>query len=543
MADKSSASMEKRPSIIRGGAVEPVIKYEFPTGSAPEHVPLPENKGTVVVVKPELITHAVREMCIEANRFAHPLFLEALREIAMREDSSPMDRWVAEQLIENAVVAAKKEGFPLCQDTGQVICVIRRGNRVVLDGETGYEAAVNEGVSQAYTDPNAALRKSMVLRQPMRPGQERGTAEDNAPASIIYEEHEDPEGLEITVMPKGGGSQNVTKLIMEVPTNDAFATVVRTITEQISAKGCPPYSIGIAIGEDPVNVQHEALRNAYDFAGVRMQGNEETTEFAGRVLDELQSSGIGAQFGGRGLAWNVVFTAPPSHIATMPIGITIVCAAARKMTLSITPEGATITQLEHSPENFIPEPSELARGKEPNELNLQDTSPENLSMVHAGDLVNMNGIMFIARDIAHQRLIKAMDAGEELPFEITGSTIFYAGPAETPQGCASGSCGPTTSSRMDEFFEKMAVAGMKVCVGKGPRSAKVAELCKQHGIVYVGMIGGAAASAAQHIKSAEVIAYPDLGAEAVRKIEVEGMQGVVIIDAQGNDFYRDLKKK
>ena len=464
-------------------------------------------------------------------------------------EASDNDKYVALTFLRNAEVAAKGK-LPLCQDTGTAIIHGEKGQQVW----TGYcdEEALSLGVYKTYTEEN--LRYSQ--NAPLDMYNEVNT-KCNLPAQIDIEATEGDE-YHFLCVTKGGGSANKTYLFQETKALLNPATLVPFLVEKMKTLGtaaCPPYHIAFVIGGTSAekNLLTVKLASTHYYDELPTTGNEygrafRDVELEKQVLEEAYKIGHGAQFGGKYLAHDVRIIRLPRHGASCPVGMGVSCSADRNIKCKINKDGIWIEKLDDNPTELIPE--ELREAGEGNAVKIDLNQPmskilEELDKYPVSTRLSLNGTIIVGRDIAHARLKERIDRGEELPQYIKDHPIYYAGPAKTPAGMACGSMGPTTAGRMDPYVDLFqSHGGSMVMLAKGNRSQAVTDACKKHGGFYLGSIGGPAAILAQNnIKSIECVEYPELGMEAIWKIEVQDFPAFILVDNKGNDFFTQIKKK
>ncbi|EGX99596.1 fumarate hydratase class I, aerobic [Nitrospirillum viridazoti Y2] len=500
----------------------------------------------VLKVEPEGLRLLAEQAFIDINHLLRPGHLAQLRAILDDAEASPNDRFVALDLLKNASIAASGV-LPMCQDTGTAIIMGKKGRRVWTKG--GDETALGSGVLDAYAKRN--LRYSQVA--PLSMYEEKNTR-TNLPAQVdIYAEGDD--AYKFLFMAKGGGSANKTFLFQATPSVLAPDRLLPFLEEKIKSLGtsaCPPYHLAIVIGgtSAEMNLKTVKLASARYYDGLPTQGSESGHAFRDLEMEAAvhklsQTMGIGAQFGGKYFCHDVRVIRLPRHGASLPIGIGVSCSADRQALAKITRDGIFLEELEHDPARFLPEIDDSQLAGEVVKIDLNRPMSEireTLSRYPIRTRVSLTGPLIVARDSAHARLRAGLEAGQPLPDYFKNHPIYYAGPAKTPTGYASGSFGPTTAGRMDSFVDQFQAAGGSfVMLAKGNRSPAVREACKKHGGFYLGSIGGAAARLAQDcIKKVECIAFEDLGMEAIWRIEVEDFPAFVVIDDKGNDFFQEF---
>ena len=500
----------------------------------------------IVSVDREAIRALSEQAFVDINHLLRPGHLAQLAKILDDPEATSNDKFVAYDLLKNANIAAGGV-LPMCQDTGTAIVMGKKGRLVFTEGED--EAAIAEGVRDAYLKRN--LRYSQLA--PLSMFEEKNTR-SNLPAQIeIYAEGED--AYKFLFVAKGGGSANKSFLFQATPSILTHDRLIAFLKEKILTLGtaaCPPYHLAIVVG----GLSAEQTMKTVKLASTRyldtlpVQGSEEAHAFRDLALEAeihklTQALGVGAQFGGKYFCHDVRVIRLPRHGASLPIGIGVSCSADRQALGKITREGIYLEELEHNPARFMPEVDEAKLGGPVVAIDLTRPMPEILAELSRHPVktrLSLTGPMIVARDLAHAKLRERLERGEGLPGYIKDHPVYYAGPAKTPAGYASGSFGPTTAGRMDGFVDQFqAAGGSMVMLAKGNRSSAVREACKAHRGFYLGSIGGPAARLAQDcIKKVEVLEYPELGMEAVWRIEVENFPAFIVIDDKGNDFFKEL---
>jgi fumarate hydratase class I len=489
-----------------------------------------------------LADQAFRDM----SHLLRPGHLAQLAAILEDPEASANDRYVAYDLLKNANIAAGGV-LPMCQDTGTAIVMGKKGQRVW----TGFddESALSEGIRKTYTETN--LRYSQVA--PLTMYEEVNTG-DNLPAQIdLYATEGD--AYKFLFMAKGGGSANKTFLYQQtraVLNPQALLKFLDTQIRTLGTSACPPYHLAIVIGgtSAEMTLKMTKLASARYLDGLPTTGNKfgqayRDTELEAQVLELTRQMGIGAQFGGKYFCHDVRVIRLPRHGASCPIGLGVSCSADRQILGKITRDGVFLEQLETNPARFLPDIDEAALGGEVVKIDLNQPMSEIrkiLAQYPIKTRLSLSGPMIVARDIAHAKIKERLDRGEGLPDYVKDRVIYYAGPAKTPEGMPSGSFGPTTAGRMDSYIDAfMAAGGSFVSLAKGNRSKAVLDACKKYGGFYLGSIGGPAARLAQDcIRKVEVHEYPELGMEAVWKIEVENFPAFIVTDDKGNDFFAGM---
>ena len=481
----------------------------------------------------------------DINHYLRPGHLKQLRSILDDPEASDNDKFVAFDFLKNANIAAGGV-LPMCQDTGTAIIMGKKGARVLTDGDD--EAALSEGARDAYLRRN--LRYSQVA--PLSMYEEKNTA-NNMPAQCeIYAEGDD--SYKFMFMAKGGGSANKSFLFQATPsvlTKDRLLAFLKEKVLTLGTAACPPYHLAIVIGGTSAELCMKTVKlaSARYLDALPTHGSADGNAFRDlemeqQILKMTQSLGVGAQFGGKYFCHDVRVIRLPRHGASLPIGLGVSCSADRQVLGKITKDGVYLEALEHNPAQYLPA-VEQALGGEVVKIDLNQPMKQilaNLSKHPIKTRLSLTGTMIVARDSAHAKLRERLEKGEPLPNYFKDHPIYYAGPAKTPDGYASGAFGPTTAGRMDSFVDQFqAAGGSMVMLAKGNRAAAVRDACKKHGGFYLGSIGGAAANLAEHcIKKVEVVEYPELGMEAIWRIEVEDFPAFIIIDDKGNDFFKEL---
>tara|TARA_B100002019_G_scaffold211198_1_gene183976 strand:+ start:3555 stop:5186 length:1632 start_codon:yes stop_codon:yes gene_type:complete len=499
---------------------------------------------TVIKVDPLALERLALEAFHDIAHFLRPGHLEQLRNILDDDEASANDRFVALDLLRNSQIAA--EGIlPMCQDTGTAIIMAKKGRGIWTAGND--EAALSKGIEKTYATDN--LRFSQLA--PLAMFEEKNTR-SNLPAQIdLY--HTEGNEYKFLFVAKGGGSANKTFLHQGTPSLLKEELLLEYLDERIASLGtaaCPPYHLAVVIGgtSAEANLKTVKLASARYLDDLPVKGDQSghairCPEIEEKIIKMTQKRGIGAQFGGKYFCLDVRVIRLPRHGASLPIGIGVSCSADRQALGKITKEGVFLEQLERNPSQFLPAYDEQNDDDEQAveiDLNLgMEKVLEELSKHPVRTRLSLNGPLIVARDLAHSRLRERLNAGQGLPDYFKQYPVYYAGPAKTPEGYASGSFGPTTAGRMDAFVNKFQEAGgSMVMLAKGNRSKMVVQACKKHGGFYLGSIGGSAARLAQScIKKVELLEYEDLGMEAIRKIEVENFPAFIITDNKGNDFF------
>ncbi|MEX1217476.1 MAG: fumarate hydratase [Acidimicrobiales bacterium] len=504
--------------------------------------------GQFLRISPEAITYLSATAMFEINHYLRTAHLAQLASILDDPEASGNDRFVALDLLRNANIAAGGI-LPGCQDTGTAIVKAKKGQFVLTQGND--EAAISQGIFDTYKSDN--LRYSQMAPLDMYREINTGT---NLPAEIEISAI-DGNTYKFFFMAKGGGSANKSYLFQETKAVLNPQSLLRFIAEKMDLLGtsaCPPYHLAVVVGGTSAEfaLKTAKMASAKYLDTLPFEGNEfgqgfRDLELEAEFLKVSQQSGIGAQFGGKYFCHDVRVVRLPRHGASCPVAIAVSCAADRQALGKITTEGIFLEQLDHEPAKFLPEVTDTILGGNvvKIDLNLPMTEiRETLSKLPIKTRLSLSGPMVVARDIAHAKLKERIDAGEGLPQYLKDHCVYYAGPAKTPEGFASGSFGPTTAGRMDSYVDLFQEnGGSFVMLAKGNRSKAVTDACERHGGFYLGSIGGPAARLAQDcIRSVEVLEYPELGMEAVWKIEVEDFPAFVVVDDKGNDFFEEVIK-
>ncbi len=508
-------------------------------------------KQTFLRVSPDAIQRLTAEAMHDISHYLRPGHLAQLRKIIDDPESSGNDRFVALDLLKNVNISAGGV-LPMCQDTGTAI-VMAKKSEGVLTGVNDAEF-ISRGVYDAYTRLN--LRYSQLAPLTMYEEKNTGT---NLPAQVeMYSmptENGQPE-YKFLFMAKGGGSANKSFLFQETKAVLNPKRMLSFLDEKIRSLGtaaCPPYHLAIVIGGTSAEYALKTAKyaSAHYLDDLPTSGDMSAHGFRDLELEEevfklTQSFGIGAQFGGKYFCHDVRVVRLPRHGASCPVAIAVSCSADRQALGKITPEGVFLEQLETDPAKYLPdtEVQHLAEAGDVVKIDLTQPMSEILAELAKHPVktrLSLTGPLVVARDIAHAKIKELLDGGGEMPAYLKNHPVYYAGPAKTPEGHASGSFGPTTAGRMDSYVDQFqAAGGSMVMLAKGNRSKQVTEACHAHGGFYLGSIGGPAARLAQDcIKSVEVLEYPELGMEAVWKIEVEDFPAFIVVDDKGNDFFTD----
>jgi fumarate hydratase class I len=497
-------------------------------------------------VAPEALTLLTREAMRDISHLLRPGHLAQLRAILDDPEASPNDKFVSLDLLKNANIAA---GYvlPSCQDTGTAIIMGKRGQQVLTAGND--EAAIARGVYETYRDSN--LRYSQMAALDMYKEVNTGT---NLPAQIeIFAT--DGDAYKFLFMAKGGGSANKSYLFQETKALLNPKSLLEFVDARIRGLGtaaCPPYHLAIVIGGTSAEhtLKVAKLASARYLDTLPSSGNEDGRGFRDReleaqILKVAQSTSIGAQFGGKYFCHDVRVVRLPRHGASCPVAIAVSCSADRQALGKITKQGVFLEQLETDPAKYLPEITDSHLGDDVVRIDLRRPMNEiraELTKYPIKTRLSLSGPLIVARDIAHAKLKERLDAGGGMPGYMREHCVYYAGPAKTPQGYASGSFGPTTAGRMDAYVDQFqAQGGSLVMLAKGNRSPAVTEACKKYAGFYLGSIGGPAARLAKDcIKKVDVLEYPKLGMEAVWKIDVVDFPAFIVVDDKGNDFFADI---
>jgi len=503
----------------------------------------------MLVVEPEALRTLARQAFHDIAFYLRPEHQEQVAKILSDPEASDNDRFVALTFLRNAEVAALGQ-LPFCQDTGTAIILGKKGQNVYTGG--GDEEALSHGVYDTYTQEN--LRYSQ--NAPLDMYREVNTG-CNLPAQIDLMAVDGDE-YKFLCIAKGGGSANKTYLYQETKALITPEKLLPYLVEKMRTLGtaaCPPYHIAFVIGgtSAEMNLKTVKLASAKYYDNLPTQGNElghafRDTELEAQLLEEAYKIGFGAQFGGKYYAHDIRVIRLPRHGASCPIGMGVSCSADRNITAKINREGIWLEKLETHPARLIPPALRGESEGESVKINLNRPMDEiraELSKYPVSTRLSLSGTIVVGRDIAHAKLKERLDRGEDLPDYIKQHPIYYAGPAKTPDGLPSGSFGPTTAGRMDSYVQLFQEHGASlIMIAKGNRSAEVTASCKAHGGFYLGSIGGPAAILAQNsIKKVECLEYPELGMEAIWKIEVEDFPAFILVDDKGNDFFQQIRDR
>ena len=497
-------------------------------------------------VDPSVLREVSRQAFDDIAHLLRPGHLAQLRRVVDDPESSPNDKFVAVELLRNANIAAGRV-LPGCQDTGTAIVMGHKGERVLTEGDDA--EALSHGVFDAYEQRN--LRYSQLAPLDMYTEKNTGS---NLPAQIeIYAEPGDE--YELLFIAKGGGSANKTFLYQETKALLNPVSLLAFVEAQLKTIGtsaCPPYHLALVVGGTSAEFTLKTVKLASTKYLDRLptSGNAQGRAFRDldmerQVLEIAEGIGIGAQFGGKYFAHDARVIRLPRHGASCPVGLGVSCSADRQALAKITRDGVFLEQLEENPAKYLPDVTDDELDGDCVRLNLDRPMKEilaELSKYPVATRLSLTGTMVVARDIAHAKLKERLDRGEDLPAYVKDHMVYYAGPAKKPEGRASGSFGPTTAGRMDSYVELFqSRGGSMVMLAKGNRSRQVTDACARHGGFYLGSIGGPAARLADHsITNVEVLEYPELGMEAIWKIQVKHFPAFIVTDDKGNDFYSQL---
>ena len=510
-----------------------------------------ENWGgnEILVVDPEALTVLARQATHDNAFMLRREHNAMVAKILNDPEASENDKFVALTMLRNAEVAAKGQ-LPFCQDTGTAIIHGSKGQNVFTGG--GDEERLSKGVYLTYTEDN--LRYSQ--NAPLNMYDEVNTG-CNLPAQIDLHACDGNE-YNFLFVAKGGGSANKTYLYQETKALINPKTLIPFLVEKMKSLGtaaCPPYHIAFVIGGTSAEMNLATVKKAsvkyYD--DLPTQGNElghafRDIELEKQLLEETHKIGLGAQFGGKYFAHDIRVIRLPRHGASCPVGLGVSCSADRNVKAKINKDGLWIEKLDSNPGELIPESYRKAGEGEVVNIDLNRPMPEilaELSKYPVSTRLSLKGTIIVGRDIAHAKIKERLDRGEEMPQYLKDHPIYYAGPAKTPEGMPSGSFGPTTAGRMDSYVDQFqAAGGSMIMIAKGNRSKQVTDACHKHGGFYLGSIGGPAAVLAQNsIKKIECMEYPELGMEAIWKIEVEDFPAFILVDDKGNDFFVEISEK
>jgi fumarate hydratase class I len=542
--------------------MSPTFSYSdlLPLGEDTTHYRLVSKEGVSVVklgdkeflqVEPEAIAKLTEEAIHDINHYLRPDHLQQLSNILKDPEASANDRFVALDLLKNANIAAGGV-LPMCQDTGTALIMGKKGQYVLTTSKD--EVAVAQGVYDAYTKLN--LRYSQMA--PVTTWEEKNTG-NNLPAQIeIYADSDHQDEYNFLFIAKGGGSANKSYLYQETKAVLNPASFINWLDDKLRSLGtaaCPPYHLAIVIGGTSAEhcVKTSKLASTHYLDSLPTSGDAATghgfrdLDLEKQVLELTRTLGIGAQFGGKYFCHDVRVVRLPRHGASLPIAIAVSCSADRQAKAKITKDGIFLEQLETDPVHYMPETTDTHLDENVVKIDLNqpmDAIRAELSKYPVKTRVSLTGTIVVARDIAHARIKAMLDEGKPMPDYMKNHAVYYAGPAKTPAGYASGSFGPTTAGRMDSYVDYFqAHGGSHVMLAKGNRSKAVTDACAKHGGFYLGSIGGPAARLAQDcIKKVEVLDFEDLGMEAVWKIDVVDFPAFIVVDDKGNDFFAETMR-
>ncbi len=535
----------------------PPFKYQdpFPLGKDETEYYLLTEEGVsvsrfegneILKVTPEALTRLANACFHDCSFFLRPEHQKQVAAVLADPEASENDKYVALTMLRNAEIAAKGI-LPFCQDTGTATIIAKKGQQVWTGG--GDEEALSLGVYKTYTEEN--LRYSQTIPLDMYTEKNSGT---NLPAQIDIQAVSGME-YKFLCIAKGGGSANKTYLFQETKALLNPETLEKFMIEKMKSLGtaaCPPYHIAFVIGGTSADacLKTVKLTSAKYYDSLPTTGNEggqafRDIELEKKMLEAAQKIGLGAQFGGKYLAYDIRIVRLPRHGASCPVGMAVSCSSDRNIKAKINTTGVCIEKLEDNPGKYIPESLRNTGEGDAVKINLNRPMKEilaELTKYPVATRLSLNGTIIVGRDIAHAKLKERLDRGEDLPQYIKDHPIYYAGPAKTPQGMACGSMGPTTAGRMDSYVDLFqSHGGSMVMLAKGNRSQQVTDACKTYGGFYLGSIGGPAAILAQNnIKSIECVEYPELGMEAIWKIEVVDFPAFILVDDKGNDFFKKI---
>ena len=502
-------------------------------------------------VAPEALERLTAEAIHDINHYLRPAHLQQLQNIVNDPESSPNDRFVAIDLLKNANISAGGI-LPMCQDTGTALVMGKKGQHVLTSEKD--EKSISKGVYDAYTTLN--LRYSQMA--PVTTWEEKNTG-NNLPAQVeIYSDSQHASEYNFLFIAKGGGSANKSFLYQETKAVLNPKSFMNWLDEKLRSLGtaaCPPYHLAIVIGGTSAEhtLKTAKLASTKYLDALPLKGDPVTghafrdIELEEEVLKLTRTLGIGAQFGGKYFCHDVRVVRLPRHGASLPIALAVSCSADRQAKGKITKDGIFLEKLEREPVHFLPETTDEHLDDNVVHVDLNQPMSEvlkTLSQYPIKTRLSLNGTLVVARDIAHAKIKELIDAGKPMPDYIKNHAVYYAGPAKTPEGYASGSFGPTTAGRMDSYVDQFqSLGGSMIMLAKGNRSKAVTDACQKNGGFYLGSIGGPAARLAQDcIKKVEVLDYEELGMEAIWKIEVENFPAFIVVDDKGNDFFAATSK-
>jgi fumarate hydratase class I len=511
--------------------------------------PIEVGGETFLRVAPEALTTLTKAAMRDIAHLLRPAHLQQLRNILDDPEASGNDRFVALDLLKNANISAGGV-LPMCQDTGTAIVMGKKGERVLTGGGGIDSEAISRGVYDAYTELN--LRYSQLA--PLTTWDEKNTG-SNLPAQVELYADGKPNEYKFLFMAKGGGSANKSFLYQETKAVLNPTRMMQFLEEKLRSLGtaaCPPYHLAIVIGGTSAEFALKTAKYAsakyldtLPTSGSMSAHGFRDIELEWQVLELTRKFGIGAQFGGKYFCHDVRVVRLPRHGASCPVAIAVSCSADRQALGKITADGVFLERLETEPAHYLPETTHDDLDSEVVQVDLNRPMSEiraELSRYPVKTRLSLTGPLVVARDIAHAKIAERLDAGEPMPQYLKDHAVYYAGPAKTPDGYASGSFGPTTAGRMDSYVEKFqAAGGSLVMLAKGNRSKQVTNACHTYGGFYLGSIGGPAARLAQDcITDVQVLEYPELGMEAVWKIEVRDFPAFIVVDDKGEDFFADV---
>jgi len=542
--------------------MSPVFSYSelLPLGKDETKYRLVSKEGVSVIklgdkeflqVEPQALSKLTAEAIHDISHYLRPDHLQQLANIIKDPEASPNDRFVATDLLKNANISAGGI-LPMCQDTGTALVMAKKGQFVLTT--TKDEVAISQGIYDAYTQLN--LRYSQMA--PVTTWEEKNTG-NNLPAQIeIYADSDHADEYNFLFIAKGGGSANKSFLYQEtkaVLNPTAFMAWLDEKLRSIGTAACPPYHLAIVIGGTSAEhtVKTAKLASTKYLDSLPTSGDAATghgfrdLDLEKQVLELTRTLGIGAQFGGKYFCHDVRVVRLPRHGASLPIAIAVSCSADRQAKAKITKDGIFLEELERDPAHFLPETTDEHLNDDVVAIDLNQSMEkirEQLSKYPVKTRLSLTGTLVVARDLAHAKIKAAVDGGAPMPEYLKKYAVYYAGPAKTPVGYASGSFGPTTAGRMDSYVEYFqSKGGSFVMLAKGNRSQSVTDSCKSHGGFYLGSIGGPAARLAQDcIKKVEVLDFEELGMEAVFKIDVVDFPAFIVVDDKGNDFFASTSK-
>ena len=502
-------------------------------------------------VSPQALTNLTSEAIHDINHYLRAEHLTQLAAILDDKEASPNDRFVALDLLKNANISAGGV-LPMCQDTGTALVMGKKGQRVLTSEKD--EISISKGVYDAYTNLN--LRYSQMA--PVTTWEEKNTG-NNLPAQVeIYSDSEHADEYNFLFIAKGGGSANKSFLYQETKAVLNPTSFMNWLDEKLRSLGtaaCPPYHLAIVIGGTSAEhtVKTAKLASTHYLDNMPTSGDPLTghgfrdLDLERKVLELTRTLGIGAQFGGKYFCHDVRVVRLPRHGASLPIAIAVSCSADRQAKAKITKEGIFLEVLERDPAHFLPAVTDEHLDDNVVKVDLNQPMAKVLEVLSKYPIktrLSLTGTLVVARDLAHAKIKELLDSGKPMPQYLKDHAVYYAGPAKTPVGYASGSFGPTTAGRMDSYVDQFqAAGGSMIMLAKGNRSKSVTDACKSHGGFYLGSIGGPAARLAQDcIKKVEVLDYAELGMEAVWKIEVEDFPAFIVVDDKGNDFFAESSK-